>query len=61
MPWWGILGLGALAMLSLLMAMGIGMAISNSAAWVFLVSELAFVALIWAGLRWCFPARKQDQ
>jgi hypothetical protein len=60
MPWWAILLIVVAIFLAMFLFMGIGMTAGEFAANVFLISVLAFAALIYAGVRWAVPRQKDD-
>jgi hypothetical protein len=57
-PWWTVLASVMGAFLVMFMTMAIGMGAGGLAASVFLISVLAFAALIVAGVRWCLPSER---
>jgi hypothetical protein len=57
MPWWAILLIVVAIVLVLFVWMVLGMGAGEAAANIFLISVIAFAALVYAGVKWCMPRK----
>lgn len=60
MPWWGILLIVVAIFIVLFVWLMLGMGVGEATANIFLISVLAFAALLYGAWRWSMPRPKDD-